>query len=100
MLTRGRVSHTYTAGQPHRTGADGHVIVHANPRHGTTPVSRPLAAWSAGGAPYYNSGYVYPVYAPLHTGGSPVLQLAAEAEQLDLTDMATWDRPVYFTGVR
>ena len=56
MLTRGRVSHTYTAGQPHRTGADGHVIVHANPRHGTTPVSRPLAAWSAGGAPYYNSG--------------------------------------------
>lgn len=100
MLTRKSVAHSYTAGQPQRVGMDGHAIVHENPRHGTTAISRPLAAWTSDGAPYYNSGYTHPAYPPLHTGGSPVLLLPAEAEQLDLTDMATWDRPVYFTGVR
>jgi hypothetical protein len=100
VFTRGVPAHSYMPGGPQRVQSDGHAIVHQNPRHGTTPLSRPVAAWSAGGAPYYNSGYVYPVYGPIRTGGSPVLRLPAEAGQLDLTDMTTWDRPVYFTGVR
>jgi hypothetical protein len=101
MLTRGRVSHSYAAGRPRQAGVDGHAIVHENPRHGVTALSAPVASWAAdNGAPYYNSGYQYPAYAPLHTGGSPQLMLPREAEQLDLSDMATWDRPVYFTGVR
>lgn len=100
MLTRGRVSHTYAPQPAGRAGADGAAIVHENPRHGMTPLSRPLSGWASDGAPYYNSGYVHPSYGPIHTGGTPVLMLPREAEQLDLSDMATWDRPVYFTGVR
>lgn len=99
--------HAYAAGDP-RTGITqpvGHVIAHEptarNPSPGVTPVSSAYApAWSTEGAPYYNSGYVYPQYAALQTGGFMSLQLPPQAAMIDLTDTTTWDRPVWFLDAR
>jgi hypothetical protein len=56
--------------------------------------------WAADGAPFWNSGYIYPAYGPLITGGSASLILPAQAAMIDLTDMTTWDRPVWFQDAR
>lgn len=106
-ITRPLDAHAYSAGDPQRGAAQpvGHVIVHEPtarmPHPGVTPVSSPHApAWSADGAPFYNSGYVYPQHGPLRTGGFPSLRLPREAAMLDLTDTTTWDRPVWYQGAR
>ncbi len=107
MITRPLESHGYTAGDPQR-GAEapvGHVIIHEPtaqmPHPGVTPVSSPHApAWSADGAPFYNSGYRYPQHGPLITGGFSSLQLPPQAAMIDLTDSTTWDRPVWMHGAR
>lgn len=107
-VTRPLESHAYSAGDPQRGPAAapvGHVIVHAAtpkmPHPGVTPVNSPHAPlWSADGAPFYNSGYVYPQHGPLRTGGFPTLRLPPEAAMIDLTDTATWDRPVWMIGAR
>lgn len=108
LISRPLDAHAYSAGDPQRGPADGpvgHVIVHdpspRMPHPGVTPVSCPYSpAWSADGAPFYNSGYVYPQHGPLITGGFPSLQLPQQAAMLDLTDTTTWDRPVLMLGAR
>jgi hypothetical protein len=106
-ITRPIESHAYTAGDPQRGAAApvAHVIIHhpspGRPGGGVTPVSSPHApAWSADGAPFYNSGYLYPQHGPLLTGGFPSLRLPALAAMIDLTDTSTWDRPVWMLGAR
>lgn len=104
-MTRPVHSHAYAAGDG-RLGAlvprpVGLVQRHpATARTGAesmTPITQPHApAWSADGAPFYNSGYVYPQHGPLATGGVVGLNLPKQAGMLDLTDMNTWDRPVVF----
>ena len=105
FITRPLGAHAYAAGEP-RLGAQtprpvGLVVRHpAHPMTGDesmTPISSPHApAWSADGAPFYNTGYVYPQHGPLATGGSVGLNLPAQAGMIDLTDMTSWDRPVWF----
>ncbi|HEV2241815.1 MAG TPA: hypothetical protein VGR98_12295 [Streptosporangiaceae bacterium] len=106
-ITRPLEAHAYSAGDPQRGAAQpvGHVIIHeatpAMPHPGVTPVSSPHAPiWSADGAPFYNSGYVYPQHGPLQTGGAVTLRLPGLAAMIDLSDMTTWDRPVWMDGVR
>jgi hypothetical protein len=99
VITRHSVTWQYQARQPRRVAVPPVAIVHADAREGMTPVSAPLTGWSSDGAPYYNSGYAAPYYGAVQIGGgSPVLALPRRSEQLDLTDMDTWDRPVVFTG--
>lgn len=106
-VTRPLEAHAYTAGDPQRGPAApvGHVIIHEAtpqmPHPGVTPISSPHApAWSADGAPFYNSGYAYPQHGPLQTGGAATLRLPPPAGMLDLSDMTTWDRPVRMEGAR
>lgn len=99
-ITRPLEAHAYSAGTP-RQGiqAPSHVIVHHNTAHGTTPVTSGVSAmYAADGAPYFNSGYQYPQHGPLVTGGFPSLRLPPQAAMIDLTDMSTWDRPVWIPG--
>lgn len=101
-MTRPVHSHAYAARPPvGGPGAHSAAVVHRDepggPVRGSTPVTSGMsAAWSADGAPFYNTGYVYPVYGPLITGGALALSPPAQAAQIDLTDMTTWDRPVIF----
>lgn len=112
-ITRPLESHAYSAGPArprarpmaadHAVTPVGHVIIHeaspSMPHPGVTPVSSPYApAWAADGAPFYNSGYVYPQHGPLRTGGFPGLQLPPLAAMIDLSDTSTWDRPVWVDG--
>jgi hypothetical protein len=118
MIFRPLHQHAYGAGNPQRGGpVHSQVIVHkpepGRPSAGCTPVtSGSHPAWAADGAPYYNSGYSYPVYGPLITGGTPSLLMVRPTSgpdasgtyqpgtQIDLTDMTTWDRPVIFPDAR
>lgn len=110
-MTRSFDAHAYGPGRPggvarpmtvdHGTAPVGHVHIHearpGSPHPGVTPVSSPHAPlYAADGAPFYNSGYVYPQHGPLLTGGFPSLRLPREAAMIDLTDTTTWDRPVWF----
>jgi hypothetical protein len=105
LVSRPLHAHAYAAADA-RLGAQiaapvGLVKRHpASPQTGGesfTPISAPHApAWTADGAPFYNSGYVYPQHGPLATGGSVGLNLPPLAGMIDLTDMTTWDRPVWF----
>ena len=106
-ITRPLEAHAYSAGDPQRGPAEpvAHVVVHTPtaevPHPGVTPVSSPHApGWAADGAPFYNSGYVYPQHGPLLTGGFPSLRLPPPAAMIDLTDTQTWDRPVWMIGAR
>lgn len=103
-ITRPLGAHAYGP-EPARAGGAGvpvaHVHVHeASPKMpdpGVTPLNSPHAPlYAADGAPFYNSGYVYPQHGPLLTGGFPALRLPPLAGMLDLTDTTTWDRPVWF----
>jgi hypothetical protein len=97
-FTRGTIIRQYGAGSPQRVGVNGVAVVHENPAQGMTPLSAPVSGWAADGAPYYNSGYTMPQYGTVQTGGVVSLAFPPASEQLDLTDMKTWDRPVIFTG--
>ena len=101
-ITRPLKAHRYAPAAPAAPApAHSHVIMHKPssqaPSPGMTPVCQgQTSMWAADGAPFYNSGYVYPAYGPLITGGSASLLLPGQAAMLDLTDMTTWDRPVWF----
>jgi hypothetical protein len=97
-FTRGQITPQYGAGSPRRVAVNGLAQVHADPNEGMTAVSSPISGWASDGAPYYNSGYAPPYYGSMQTGGVVELALPPMSEQLDLTDMKTWDRPVYFSG--
>lgn len=116
-ITRPLKAHAYAAGGPAAPApAHSHVIVHKpgprQPAPGMTPVCQgQTSMWAADGAPFYNSGYVYPAYGPLITGGSASLLLPGHYQVsqngtvivgpwLDLTDTTTWDRPVWFQDAR
>lgn len=97
-ITRNLEAHSYGPGVAQLQAAQApvaHVFVHPD-GGGVTPVSASHAPlFAADGAPFYNSGYVYPQHGPLQTGGFPSLRLPQQAAMIDLTDMSTWDRPVF-----
>jgi hypothetical protein len=99
----GLTRHAYQPATPGRVMAEGLTALVPGAMGGTVsyPVSQPLAAWSADGAPFYNSGYVtgYPS-TPLPGGITGQLRLPPEAAQIDLSDRASWDRPVIWPNSR
>jgi hypothetical protein len=100
FITRPLRSHAYAATGP-EPGQHKHAlsfIPKRGPDH-AMPISQPHApTFAADGAPFYNSGYAHPPRGPLITGGALGLHLPPEAGMIDLSDVTTWDRPVYMYG--
>lgn len=99
LITRpGLARHSYQPGSP--GWVVGHAFTAELPgRHGgqvLLPLSAGMTSFAADGAPFYNSGYPagYKSIAVGMNLDATGLRLPPKAAQVDLTDMASWDRPV------
>jgi hypothetical protein len=99
IIRHGLSRHAYHAVDEPRLVTSHAVTASAQSPSGDTiliPLTGPATTWTADGAPWQNSGFA-PGYQSLAGPGSEVpLNLPPRAAQIDLTDVQSWDRPVYY----